>query len=229
MMTTDYKLLLTILAILILVPISTWCGTCLQNKFKMMSKTESDHEGFSTASIPYHNTQSNGFNEILTEESGQLSRPSKLDPLMINSPKTARESFDRSYFPINKTNNGQLRYNFEDWAKPGEVFQESQQKTQLSIRIDDRIKEQVGKTETAAASKSDVTSKRGNRPSLSIVSPLDILSQRLMFEMARRKMKQSQHQIMANTKLLKNLGKRNTLLTKARVFCHNALLLLLVN
>ncbi|XP_076349806.1 uncharacterized protein LOC143246640 isoform X2 [Tachypleus tridentatus] len=52
--------------------------------------------------------------------------------------------------------------------------------------------------------------KRGNRPSLSIVSPLDVLSQRLRFEMARHWMKQSQKQIKENAELLRHLGKRDT-------------------
>ncbi|XP_076361717.1 uncharacterized protein LOC143252839 [Tachypleus tridentatus] len=52
-------------------------------------------------------------------------------------------------------------------------------------------------------------SKRGDRPSLSIVSPLDVLSQRLLLEMVQRRMKQSQHQIQANAEFLRNLGKRD--------------------
>ncbi|XP_022243253.1 uncharacterized protein LOC111086081 [Limulus polyphemus] len=52
--------------------------------------------------------------------------------------------------------------------------------------------------------------KRGSRPSLSIVSPLDVLSQRLRFEMARHWMKQSQKQIKENAALLRHLGKRDT-------------------
>ncbi|XP_022234985.1 uncharacterized protein LOC111083055 [Limulus polyphemus] len=172
----------------------------------MVSETESDdHDGFPTGSLPYHNNHSNGFNDRLTEERDQYSRPSKLDPLMRNSPTTARESFNRSYLPKNKANDEQFRYHFDDLVKSQQA---PQHKTQISVRI----QEQMGKTETAAISGSDVTPKRGNRPSLSIVSPLDVLSQRLMLEMTRRKMKQNQYQIMANAKLLKNLGKRKALL-----------------
>ncbi|XP_054707153.1 uncharacterized protein LOC129216955 [Uloborus diversus] len=46
--------------------------------------------------------------------------------------------------------------------------------------------------------------------SLSIVNPLDVLRQRLMLEMARRRMKVNQEQIRENELLLKNLGKRAT-------------------
>ncbi|KAG8185630.1 hypothetical protein JTE90_026090 [Oedothorax gibbosus] len=46
--------------------------------------------------------------------------------------------------------------------------------------------------------------------SLSIVNPLDVLRQRLMLEMARRRMKENQEQIRENAVILKNLGKRGS-------------------
>ncbi|XP_076329674.1 uncharacterized protein LOC143235414 [Tachypleus tridentatus] len=55
-----------------------------------------------------------------------------------------------------------------------------------------------------------IVAKRGDRPSISIVSPLDVLSQRLRFEMARHWMRKSQKQIKENAELLRNLGKRDT-------------------
>ncbi|XP_022239239.1 uncharacterized protein LOC111085353 [Limulus polyphemus] len=55
-----------------------------------------------------------------------------------------------------------------------------------------------------------IAAKRGNRPSISVVSPLDVLSQRLRFEMARHWMRKSQKQIKDNAELLRNLGKRDT-------------------
>ncbi|KAG8227637.1 hypothetical protein J437_LFUL008714 [Ladona fulva] len=45
-------------------------------------------------------------------------------------------------------------------------------------------------------------------PSLSIVNPLDVLRQRLLLEIARRRMRQSEDQILANRELLKSIGKR---------------------
>ncbi|KAL1450247.1 hypothetical protein WDU94_002685 [Cyamophila willieti] len=54
---------------------------------------------------------------------------------------------------------------------------------------------------------------RGNNwnkgPSLSIVNPLDVLRQRLMLEIARRRQEKSQNQIDKNREILSNLGKRN--------------------
>lgn len=47
--------------------------------------------------------------------------------------------------------------------------------------------------------------------SLSIVNPLDVLRQRLMLEMARRKMQENQERIRANDVILKSLGKRSSL------------------
>ncbi|CAH0387298.1 unnamed protein product [Bemisia tabaci] len=49
----------------------------------------------------------------------------------------------------------------------------------------------------------------GNGPSLSIVNPLEVLRQRLLLEIARRRMRQSEDQIQANRELLKTIGKRS--------------------
>nr|CAD7425846.1 unnamed protein product [Timema monikensis] len=51
--------------------------------------------------------------------------------------------------------------------------------------------------------------KRTGGPSLSIVNPLDVLRQRLLLEIARRRMRQSEDQILANRELLRSIGKRN--------------------
>ncbi|XP_069688574.1 diuretic hormone 1 [Periplaneta americana] len=48
----------------------------------------------------------------------------------------------------------------------------------------------------------------GSGPSLSIVNPLDVLRQRLLLEIARRRMRQSQDQIQANREILQTIGKR---------------------
>ncbi|XP_060647679.1 TPR-containing protein DDB_G0280363 [Drosophila nasuta] len=47
-----------------------------------------------------------------------------------------------------------------------------------------------------------------NKPSLSIVNPLDVLRQRLLLEMARRQMQQNSRQVELNRAILKNVGKR---------------------
>ncbi|KDR14744.1 uncharacterized protein LOC110834220 isoform X2 [Zootermopsis nevadensis] len=49
----------------------------------------------------------------------------------------------------------------------------------------------------------------GAVPSLSIVNPLDVLRQRLLLEIARRRMRQSQDQIQANREMLQTIGKRD--------------------
>jgi hypothetical protein len=49
----------------------------------------------------------------------------------------------------------------------------------------------------------------GTGPSLSIVNPLDVLRQRLLLEIARRRMRQSQDQIQANREILQTIGKRD--------------------
>lgn len=46
-------------------------------------------------------------------------------------------------------------------------------------------------------------------PSLSIVNPLDVLRQRLLLEMARRRMSESSRQVAENRKLMQTIGKRN--------------------
>ena len=51
--------------------------------------------------------------------------------------------------------------------------------------------------------------KRGEGPQLSVVSPLDVLRQKLLLEMTRRKLKESMNQVEENAELLKNLGKRS--------------------
>ncbi|GIY29846.1 CRF domain-containing protein [Caerostris darwini] len=55
-----------------------------------------------------------------------------------------------------------------------------------------------------------MTKNKRESHSLSIVNPLDVLRQRLMLEMARRRMKENQDQIRENAILLKNLGKRSS-------------------
>uniref|UniRef100_A0A1B6BYX5 Corticotropin-releasing factor domain-containing protein n=1 Tax=Clastoptera arizonana TaxID=38151 RepID=A0A1B6BYX5_9HEMI len=49
----------------------------------------------------------------------------------------------------------------------------------------------------------------GGGPSLSIVNPLDVLRQRLLLEIARRRMRQSEEKIQANREWLKTIGKRS--------------------
>uniref|UniRef100_A0A1B0C237 Corticotropin-releasing factor domain-containing protein n=1 Tax=Glossina palpalis gambiensis TaxID=67801 RepID=A0A1B0C237_9MUSC len=53
----------------------------------------------------------------------------------------------------------------------------------------------------------NVITKR-NKPSLSIVNPLDVLRQRLLLEIARRQMKENTRQVELNRAILKNVGKR---------------------
>ncbi|GFS81317.1 CRF domain-containing protein [Trichonephila clavipes] len=56
----------------------------------------------------------------------------------------------------------------------------------------------------------DMAKSKRESHSLSIVNPLDVLRQRLMLEMARRRMKENQDQIRENALILKNLGKRSS-------------------
>lgn len=55
---------------------------------------------------------------------------------------------------------------------------------------------------------SGILAKRGEGPQLSIVNPLDVLRQRLLLELARRRMKENQDQIQANAEILKKIGRR---------------------
>lgn len=52
--------------------------------------------------------------------------------------------------------------------------------------------------------------KRRKGPTLSVVNPLEILRQRLMLDLARRKIHENQQQIVANAQFLENIGKRST-------------------
>ena len=54
-----------------------------------------------------------------------------------------------------------------------------------------------------------VLAKRGEGPQLSVVSPLDVLRQQLLYELARRRSKELQEKIQVNEQLLKSLGKRS--------------------
>lgn len=63
--------------------------------------------------------------------------------------------------------------------------------------------------QTYRVKSSGVFSKRGQGPQLSIVNPLDVLRQRLLLELARRRMKENQDQIQANAEILKKIGKRS--------------------
>jgi hypothetical protein len=51
--------------------------------------------------------------------------------------------------------------------------------------------------------------KRGEGPQLSVVSPLDVLRQQLIYELARRRIKENREQIEENEQILRNLGKRS--------------------
>lgn len=48
-----------------------------------------------------------------------------------------------------------------------------------------------------------------SRPSLSIVNSLDVLRQKLMYEVARRHVDENQKVLSQNHEILKNLGKRS--------------------
>lgn len=48
-----------------------------------------------------------------------------------------------------------------------------------------------------------------SRPSLSIVNSLDVLRQKLMYEVARRHVDENQKVLSQNHQILKNLGKRS--------------------
>uniref|UniRef100_A0A034UWZ1 Diuretic hormone n=1 Tax=Bactrocera dorsalis TaxID=27457 RepID=A0A034UWZ1_BACDO len=54
----------------------------------------------------------------------------------------------------------------------------------------------------------DFSLDKRNKPSLSIVNPLDVLRQRLLLEIARRQMKENTRQVELNRAILKNVGKR---------------------
>jgi hypothetical protein len=51
--------------------------------------------------------------------------------------------------------------------------------------------------------------KRGEGPQLSVVSPLDVLRQQLIYELARRRIKENREKIQVNEQLLKTIGKRS--------------------
>ncbi|CAG2165585.1 unnamed protein product [Oppiella nova] len=73
---------------------------------------------------------------------------------------------------------------------------------------------------------SSILTKRGEGPQLSIVNPLDVLRQRLLLELARRKMKENQDQIQANAEILKKIGKRSVPLiptTRQSIFTTNSI------
>ncbi|XP_035224162.1 uncharacterized protein LOC118196806 [Stegodyphus dumicola] len=55
----------------------------------------------------------------------------------------------------------------------------------------------------------DMPKAKRNGHSLSIVNPIEVLRQRLMLEMARRRMQENEKQIQQNDIILKNLGKRS--------------------
>ncbi|EDW42845.1 uncharacterized protein LOC6607071 [Drosophila sechellia] len=57
-------------------------------------------------------------------------------------------------------------------------------------------------------SQDDFLLAKRNKPSLSIVNPLDVLRQRLLLEIARRQMKENSRQVELNRAILKNVGKR---------------------
>ncbi|GFT12989.1 CRF domain-containing protein, partial [Nephila pilipes] len=65
--------------------------------------------------------------------------------------------------------------------------------------------------DAASLDDEDMAKNKRESHSLSIVNPLDVLRQRLMLEMARRRMKENQDQIRENALILKNLGKRSSL------------------
>ncbi|KAI8045909.1 uncharacterized protein LOC128264801 [Drosophila gunungcola] len=60
----------------------------------------------------------------------------------------------------------------------------------------------------ARNSQDDFLLAKRNKPSLSIVNPLDVLRQRLLLEIARRQMKENSRQVELNRAILKNVGKR---------------------
>lgn len=62
--------------------------------------------------------------------------------------------------------------------------------------------------------------KRGEGPQLSVVSPLDVLRQQLIYEMARRRQRERQDQIKANDELIKSMGKRSVDLKEQNAVWH---------
>ncbi|XP_075165538.1 corticotropin-releasing diuretic hormone 44 [Haematobia irritans] len=60
----------------------------------------------------------------------------------------------------------------------------------------------------SSATQNDYFLLKRNKPSLSIVNPLDVLRQRLLLEIARRQMKENTRQVELNRAILKNVGKR---------------------
>jgi len=51
--------------------------------------------------------------------------------------------------------------------------------------------------------------KRTEGPQLSVVSPLDVLRQQLIYELARKRIKENREKLQMNEQLLKSLGKRS--------------------
>ncbi|XP_076306914.1 uncharacterized protein LOC143223198 [Tachypleus tridentatus] len=217
MTASGHRVLLMVLPILLILFVSTVQGALFQNRYKrLLGKENRNKEDLSKETLHFygdHSSQNNnGYNEDRSEESSHFPRPRRLlfDMLIRNLAK-AKEKYEQANPLINEERERNVGYYPDDFMDTSQSSRIPQQK---SIIKDNKPQARGGHSETAINRGNGITAKRADRPSLSIVSPLDVLSQRLMLEMARRKMKQSQHQIMANAALLKHLGKRNLLPTQ---------------
>ncbi|XP_076336636.1 uncharacterized protein LOC143239449 [Tachypleus tridentatus] len=208
MMVVDHRFLLTVLAMTVTLLTCTVYGAVFQNEYQTIPKDNIHYkEGLNTQSSDSHighNSQKNGHHSH-GEEIGHALKAKRLvlDQLIRSLAQKARTRNGRSKFFKNQ-------YSEEDVRTSKDVPQERK----LAGRKSDGPPKEGKTFEAEVRGGSYIASKRGDRPSLSIVSPLDVLSQRLMLEMARRKMKQSRHQITANAEFLKILGKRNLLIHK---------------
>ncbi|XP_022251433.1 uncharacterized protein LOC111087796 [Limulus polyphemus] len=219
-MMIDHRFLLTVLAMILMLPTCTVCGTMFQNEYQSIPKDNIHYqEGLNTQSLDSHigyNSQKNGHTNGHGEEVDNIPKARRLvlDLLIRTLAQEARARNERPNFLNNQDTEGEDEYRLEDFTKSVQASKGTQQEKKASGTKADGPPKQGKKSKAAIRNGNTITSKRGNRPSLSIVSPLDVLSQRLMLEMARRKMKQSRHQITANAEFLKTLGKRNLFIHK---------------
>ncbi|XP_022246161.1 uncharacterized protein LOC111086670 [Limulus polyphemus] len=241
MMMTTRRFLSLFVATLLLLPMSTVCNTLFQTNFERRAGEEFRNQESLLAELLNYNIdrflQNDSYIDDQIDESDRFLKP-KVSPLelLIRDLAKAKEKYEQAGFLKDNENEANVGYQSEELVKSEQISKHSQQKQNTSFMKDENHEERDKKSRQATSGKvnffiSDETPqeqkensriavkdyvklKRGDRPSLSIVSPLDVLRQRLILEMAQRKMKQSQHQIIANAELLENLGKRNLYLSK---------------
>ncbi|XP_076318866.1 uncharacterized protein LOC143229885 [Tachypleus tridentatus] len=233
MMMTTRRCLFVFVPTLLLFPMNTVCTTLFQTHFQRTAKEEfRNQEGSLTEPLNYNIDRNSSYIEYRLGESDRFIKP-MMSPLelLIRKLAKAKEKYEETNLLRDEENEANVGRHFEELVKSDQISNHSKQRHNTSFMKDQNNHEEDMKSRQATSGKVDfyitddkpqerkknskiiikdyVKVKRGDRPSLSIVSPLDVLRQRLILEMAQRKMKQSQHQITANAELLENLGKRD--------------------